>query len=61
VIAASALVPGQGWIGYDPTNPIHTSDHHVRVAVGGRGPDARNMPGRAARETIEVTVTTMVL
>ena len=29
-----AWVPGKGWIGYDATRPVRTSEHHVRVAVG---------------------------
>jgi len=29
-----AWVPGRGWIGYDATHPIRTSEHHVRLAVG---------------------------
>jgi transglutaminase-like putative cysteine protease len=29
-----AWVPGKGWIGYDATRPVRTSQHHVRVAVG---------------------------
>jgi transglutaminase-like putative cysteine protease len=31
---AEAWVPGRGWIGYDATHPIRTSEHHVRLAVG---------------------------
>jgi transglutaminase-like putative cysteine protease len=31
---AEAWVPGQGWIGYDPTNPIRVGPQHVAVAVG---------------------------
>ena len=27
-------MPGKGWIGYDATRPVRTSEHHVRVAVG---------------------------
>jgi transglutaminase-like putative cysteine protease len=29
-----AWVPGHGWIGYDATRPVRTSEHHVRLAVG---------------------------
>jgi transglutaminase-like putative cysteine protease len=29
-----AWVPGKGWIGYDATRPVRTSEHHVRLAVG---------------------------
>jgi transglutaminase-like putative cysteine protease len=31
---AEAWVPGGGWIGYDATRPVRTTDYHVRVAVG---------------------------
>jgi transglutaminase-like putative cysteine protease len=27
-------VPGRGWVGYDATHPVRTSENHVRVAVG---------------------------
>jgi transglutaminase-like putative cysteine protease len=29
-----AWVPGKGWIGYDATRPVRTSEDHVRLAVG---------------------------
>lgn len=29
-----ALVPGYGWIGFDPTNNVLAGERHVRVAVG---------------------------
>jgi len=29
-----AWVPGRGWLGYDATRPVRTTDHHVRLAVG---------------------------
>jgi transglutaminase-like putative cysteine protease len=31
---AEALLPGLGWIGFDPTNDVIAREHHVRVAVG---------------------------
>jgi len=31
---AEAWVPGRGWIGYDATRPVRTSENHVRLAVG---------------------------
>jgi transglutaminase-like putative cysteine protease len=31
---AEALLPGLGWAGYDPTNPVRAGQHHVRLAVG---------------------------
>lgn len=29
-----ALVPGNGWIGFDPTNNVLAGERHIRVAVG---------------------------
>jgi transglutaminase-like putative cysteine protease len=61
---AEALVPGLGWVGYDPTNPVHVSDHHVRIAVGRDYRDVAPTRGTyvgAAAETMQVTVTTKVL
>ncbi len=29
-----ALLPGLGWIGFDPTNNLIADDHHIRVAIG---------------------------
>jgi len=29
-----ALLPGLGWIGFDPTNDSHADDRHIRAAVG---------------------------
>ncbi|TRZ45367.1 transglutaminase-like domain-containing protein [Robertkochia solimangrovi] len=31
---AEALIPGTGWIGFDPTNNILTNHHHVKVCHG---------------------------
>jgi transglutaminase-like putative cysteine protease len=31
---AEAWVPGRGWIGYDPTNPVRVGPQHIAVAVG---------------------------
>ncbi|NEU13865.1 transglutaminase family protein [Methylobacterium sp. BTF04] len=31
---AEALVPGLGWIGFDPANGIGTTEAHIRVAIG---------------------------
>jgi transglutaminase-like putative cysteine protease len=61
---AEALVPGRGWVGHDPTNPVHVSDHHVRVAVGRDYRDVAPTRGTyvgAAGETMKVTVATKVL
>jgi transglutaminase-like putative cysteine protease len=29
-----ALLPGLGWVGFDPTNNLVTSDRHLRTAIG---------------------------
>jgi len=29
-----ALVPGQGWVAFDPTNNLVGGDRHIRVAIG---------------------------
>lgn len=29
-----ALLPGLGWVGFDPTNNLIVTDRHIRVAVG---------------------------
>ena len=31
---AEALVPGLGWVGFDPTNEICPDERYVRVATG---------------------------
>jgi transglutaminase-like putative cysteine protease len=36
-----AWIPGQGWLGYDPTNPMHVTPFHVKIAVGR---DYRDVP-----------------
>ncbi len=31
---AEAWIPGRGWVGFDATHPVRTTEHHVRLAVG---------------------------
>ncbi len=31
---AEALLPGLGWVGFDPTNNVVAGDRHIRTAVG---------------------------
>lgn len=31
---AEAWIAGRGWVGFDATHPIRTTEHHVRLAVG---------------------------
>ena len=61
---AEVLVPGVGWVGYDPTNPVRALEPHVRVAVGRDYRDVAPTRGTylgAAREEMEVSVTTRAL
>lgn len=58
---AEAWVDCFGWVGFDPTNGISTTEAHLRVAIGLDYLDAA--PVRGARrgggaETLNVTVTT---
>ena len=58
---AEAWVPHQGWVGYDATHPVRTSDHHVRVAVGRDYSDAAPTRGiyvGSATGTMAVSVRT---
>jgi transglutaminase-like putative cysteine protease len=58
---AEGWVPGRGWIGYDATHPVRTSEHHVRLAVGRDYSDAAPTRGiyvGSALGTMEVSVRT---
>jgi transglutaminase-like putative cysteine protease len=57
---AEALLPGQGWAGYDPTNPVRAGQHHIRLAVGRDYQDVAPTRGTylgTAREEMSVEVT----
>src|SRR5579859_1738678 len=61
---AEAWVPGVGWIGYDATRPIRTSENHVRLAVGRDYSDAAPTRGiyvGSASGAMEVRVRTRAL
>ena len=61
---AEGWVPGQGWIGYDATHPVRTSEHHVRLAVGRDYSDAAPTRGiyvGSATGTMDVSVRTRAL
>jgi transglutaminase-like putative cysteine protease len=61
---AEAWVPGWGWVGYDATHPVRTSEHHVRLAVGRDYSDAAPTRGiyvGSATGTMEVRVRTRTL
>ena len=57
--AAIAYVENLGWVGFDPTNGVSTTDAHVRVAVGldylGAAP-VRGTRYGGAGETLTVAV-----
>jgi len=59
-----AWVPGRGWIGYDATRPVRTSEHHVRLAVGRDYTDAAPTRGiyvGSATGSMKVSVRTREL
>jgi transglutaminase-like putative cysteine protease len=59
-----AWVPGKGWLGYDATRPVRTSQNHVRVAVGRDYSDAAPTRGiyvGSARGTMTISVRTREL
>jgi transglutaminase-like putative cysteine protease len=61
---AEVMVPGVGWVGYDPTNPVRALEQHLRVAVGRDYQDVAPTRGTylgAAREEMEVSVVTRAL
>jgi transglutaminase-like putative cysteine protease len=58
---AEAWVPGRGWVGYDATHPVRTSENHVRLAVGRDYSDAAPTRGiyvGSATGTMDVSVRT---
>ncbi|MGH7764625.1 MAG: transglutaminase family protein [Candidatus Dormibacteraceae bacterium] len=58
---AEAWVPGRGWIGYDATRFVRTSENHVRLAVGRDYSDAAPTRGiyvGSATGAMEVRVRT---
>lgn len=58
---AEGWVPGKGWVGFDATHPVRTSESHVRLAVGRDYSDAAPTRGiyvGSATGTMAVTVRT---
>jgi transglutaminase-like putative cysteine protease len=54
-----AFIPGNGWVGFDPTNNCVADDLHVRLAVGRSFTDCSPVKGTykgAAGQTLEVGV-----
>jgi transglutaminase-like putative cysteine protease len=61
---AEGWVPGKGWIGYDATRPVRTTENHVRLAVGRDYSDAAPTRGiyvGSATGTMGVSVRTRAL
>jgi transglutaminase-like putative cysteine protease len=55
-----ALVPGWGWVAFDPTNNLIGSDRHIRVAVGrdyADVPPTRGVYKGEAQSELSVAVT----
>ena len=59
-----AFTPTHGWRGFDPTNDLVASEHHVKMAIGR---DYRDVPPTQgtfrgiAEETLSVEVVTRIL
>lgn len=54
-----ALLPGLGWVGFDPTNNTLADERHIRVAVGreyGDVPPTRGIHKGVAKEKLTVDV-----
>lgn len=54
-----ALVPGYGWVGFDPTNDLLAGQRHIRTAVGrdyADVPPARGTMKGSARTDLQVRV-----
>lgn len=61
---AEAWVPARGWIGFDATHPVRTTEHHVRLAVGRDYTDAAPTRGvyvGSATGTMSISVRTKEL
>ena len=60
---AEALLPGLGWVGFDPTNDLVAHDRHIRTAVGrdyADVPPTRGVFKGQARTESELTVSVKV-
>ena len=54
-----ALLPGLGWVGFDPTNNLIASERHIRVAIGrdyGDVPPTRGVFKGEAKSELSVAV-----
>ncbi|HEX2646806.1 MAG TPA: transglutaminase family protein [Candidatus Dormibacteraeota bacterium] len=61
---AEAWIPGEGWVGFDATHPVRTTEHHVRLAVGRDYTDAAPTRGvyvGSASGSMSISVKTRAL
>jgi transglutaminase-like putative cysteine protease len=61
---AEAWIAGRGWVGFDATHPVRTTEHHVRLAVGRDYSDAAPTRGvyvGSATGTMSISVRTRAL
>lgn len=61
---AEAWLPARGWVGFDATHPVRTTEHHVRLAVGRDYTDAAPTRGvyvGSATGTMAISVRTKEL
>jgi transglutaminase-like putative cysteine protease len=61
---AEAWIAGRGWVGFDATHPVHTTEHHVRLAVGRDYSDAAPTRGvyvGSATGTMSISVRTRAI
>jgi transglutaminase-like putative cysteine protease len=59
-----AFIPTHGWRGFDPTNNLLASDHHIKMAIGRDYSDVPPTRGTArggSEESLTVDVTTSIL
>jgi transglutaminase-like putative cysteine protease len=61
---AETWIKGRGWVGFDATHPVRTTEHHVRLAVGRDYTDAAPTRGvyvGSATGTMSISVKTRAL
>jgi transglutaminase-like putative cysteine protease len=61
---AEAWIAGRGWVGFDATHPVRTTEHHVRLAVGRDYSDAAPTRGvyvGSATGTMSISVKTRAI
>jgi transglutaminase-like putative cysteine protease len=61
---AETWIKGRGWVGFDATHPVRTTEHHVRLAVGRDYTDAAPTRGvyvGSATGTMSISVRTRAI